>query len=237
MAHQKNLKLQGTFGNVIFYTSNGQHLMRTKPEMVHQTNSTKHAASLFGKAANISANLRATLKSILPNSKDRNMMHRLHAALLNWLRAGGSAASDKETLVPFLCGFEFNEQSLLNEKFKLKFTIAQNAQIITLKIPAFNPVEKLVAPPHTSSIRLNIIIATCNFITQELIKNTSNKILIPYSSSEVAAQQIGFDLKPKSGDSCMAVIALNYYTSADGTTGLIDSIKWKPTAIAEAIIF
>lgn len=238
MAHQKNINLQGTIENIIFYTSNAQHLMRTKPAFVRQTKATTQAASLFGKAVKMSANLRATVQFLLPDAKDRNMMHRLDAALLNWLRADRSATTDNESAVPFISGFEFNLQSLLSERFKVNLTIGKSdLDFITLKIPAFVPSEKIVAPAHTSSVRWKIIAATYDSNNHTFIRTGSKEILIPYSSSEVAAQQIEFDLKPKAGDFCMAVIALNYYTSADGTTGFNDSMKWKPAAIAQAIIF
>lgn len=238
MAHQKNLKLRGTFENVIFYTSNEHFLIRSKPSIVRQTTATKQAASFFGKAVKMSASFRASMKSILPNSKDRNMIHRLDSAMRNWLRADRSATSDNESAVPFISGFEFNLQSLLSERFKVNLTIGKSdLDFITLKIPAFVPSEKIVAPAHTSSVRWKIIAATYDSNNHTFIRTGSKEILIPYSSSEVAAQQIEFDLKPKAGDLCMAVIALNYYTSADGTTGFNDSMKWKPAAIAQAIIF
>jgi len=238
MAHQKNIKLRGTFENIIFYTSKEQFLIRSKPSIVRQTNATKKAASLFGEAVKMSANLRATVQSLLPNSKDRNMMHRLDATFLNWLRTGQSASGRHEIPFPFVPGFEFNLESQLSEKLQLKLNISKsNENFITVEIPAFVPVQKIVAPADTSSVRLKIVAATFDFDNHTFVRTGLKEILMPYSSSEVAEQQIEFDLSAKPGDLCVAVMAVNYYTSADGTTGLKDSMKWKPAAIAQTMIF
>jgi len=166
------------------------------------------------------------------------MMHRLDATFINWLRTGQSASGNHEPPVPFIPGFEFNLESQLSEKLKLKLTISKsNENFIIVKVPAFVPVQKIVAPADTSSVRLKIVAVAYDFDNQSIVRAGLKEILIPYSSSEVTEQQIVFDLKPKTGDLYMAVIALNYYTSADGSTGLNDSMKWKPAAIAQAIIF
>jgi hypothetical protein len=201
MAHQKNIKLQGTFENIIFYTSNGHALIRTKPSIVRQTNATKKAASLFGEAVKMSANLRATVQSLLPKSKDRNMMQRLDATFLHWLRTGQSASGRHEIPFPFVPGFEFNMESQLSEKLKLKLNITKrNENFINVEIPAFVPVQKIVAPADTSSVKLKIVAATYDSDNHTFVRTGLKEILIPYSLSEVTEQQIVFDLNPKQGN-------------------------------------
>ncbi len=58
MARQRDSKLVGTIGNLIFYNHRGDYRMRTKPDSVKRTAATVHSGLNFGKASKISLQIR-----------------------------------------------------------------------------------------------------------------------------------------------------------------------------------
>jgi hypothetical protein len=54
MAKQRDSKLVGTIGNLIFYNHLGDYRMRTKPDSVRRSSASVNSGLNFGKASKIS---------------------------------------------------------------------------------------------------------------------------------------------------------------------------------------
>src|ERR1700682_5310333 len=87
MARQRDSKLVGTIGNLIFYNYHGDYRMRTKPVSVRRTKASVKSGFNFSKASKMSRQIRELITSINPCKSDNRVMYRLTGALnklINW---------------------------------------------------------------------------------------------------------------------------------------------------------
>jgi hypothetical protein len=70
MARQRNAKLIGTVGNVIFYTHMGEYCMRAKPVSVRRTEASVNSGLNFGRASKISKQIRIIIDQINPSKSN-----------------------------------------------------------------------------------------------------------------------------------------------------------------------
>ena len=232
MAHQKGIGLRGTFEGTIFYKSMGLYLMRSKPVRVRQTNATKTQAAIFGKAAKVSAALRLTLKPFLPDAKDRKMMLSLDAALRSWLRTAPSHNSAGDHSMPFVTGFEFNKQSLLASSLKVPLTVTTTPHgKLLLHIPSLNPVQQIDAPAHTQCIRWQIIAASCSINDTSFNSSYDTELFMPYVNETIDTKKIELPVDVLPYSLSVVAIALHYYKSTDGKSGLINTMRRKPAGL------
>src|ERR1700732_4562502 len=105
MARQRSSKLEGTFGNLIFYNFLGAYCMRTKPDSVKQTQSTVHSGLNFGKASKIGSQIRSLVAPINPCKSDNRVMYRLTGALnkfMSWKEKRDQASATMPDKLPFI---------------------------------------------------------------------------------------------------------------------------------------
>ncbi|WP_341838350.1 hypothetical protein WJU16_10955 [Chitinophaga pollutisoli] len=88
----------GRLGNVIAYTRNGRHYLRTCPKRVRQTAGSRRAAQWFGAASRKGALIRSAVTPDLDNDCDGSLVNRLNSAIVH---AGQNNHSG-------LTGFRFN---------------------------------------------------------------------------------------------------------------------------------
>src|SRR5687768_5817784 len=98
-----------------------------------QTPATKRSAGQFGKAVQIAKALRQGMYPVLPDAKDRKMMHRLDNAVLQWIRNG----QEKIASLEILKEFPINEDYTLQDRLRIPFSINWNTRgNISLNIPS-----------------------------------------------------------------------------------------------------
>src|SRR5437868_15114255 len=110
MAKQSGAYFLGRRGHVIGYMWKNIACLRTVPVQVLQTSATKGSAKKFGIAQKTAKHIRHALPSILPDPKDRKMMHRLNAAVYQWLLHSKMNSKDHYQPVIELGGFSFSEK-------------------------------------------------------------------------------------------------------------------------------
>ncbi len=117
MAKQRDSKLVGTFGNVIFYNRLGEYCMRTKPTDVERTISSVHSGLNFGKASRICRQVRMLVTQINPVRSDQHLMYRLTGALnkfITWKEKMERMSHTMPKKLPFIYGFQFNTEADLS---------------------------------------------------------------------------------------------------------------------------
>jgi hypothetical protein len=70
MARQRDAKLIGTVGNVIFYNHMGEYCMRAKPVSVRRTEASVNSGLNFGRASKISKQIRIIIDQINPSKSN-----------------------------------------------------------------------------------------------------------------------------------------------------------------------
>lgn len=88
----------GRLGNVIAYTRNGRHYLRTCPERVRQTAGTRRSAQWFGAASRKGALIRSAITPDLGIHCDGSLVNRLNSAIVHAGRNNHAG----------LLGFRFN---------------------------------------------------------------------------------------------------------------------------------
>src|SRR5450432_3892588 len=117
MGRQRDSKLVGTLGNIIFYNFRGEYCMRTKPVSVQRTDASIHSGLNFGRASKISAQIRKAVASVNPAQSDMKVLYRLTAAMnkfIAWKEKKDTASIKKNPKLPFIYGFQFNDQADLS---------------------------------------------------------------------------------------------------------------------------
>ena len=126
MGRQRDSKLVGTVGNLIFYNRLGEYLMRTKPETVRRTKASVNSGFNFGKASKISAQIRNQVASINPCKSDIRVLYRLTAAMnkfISWKEKKDAASVKMPDKLPFIYGFQFNDQADLTSITSIKASL------------------------------------------------------------------------------------------------------------------
>ncbi len=107
MGKQTNIKIKGTFENVIYYESKGEFCMREKPLEVKRVPVAIKNSKIFGLAARCSGIVRALMAPILPLPGNRTVMYRVNGAFKNWLCTDPLSNTDPVDAISF-----FNSLSL-----------------------------------------------------------------------------------------------------------------------------
>jgi hypothetical protein len=116
MAKQRDAKLVGTIGNVIFYNRAGEYCMRAKPGNVRRTEATVSRGLNFGRASRISRQIRTLIDEINP-SKSNIQAYQFNGAInkfISWKEKKDAAFITMPKKLPFIYGFQFNDQADLS---------------------------------------------------------------------------------------------------------------------------
>ena len=143
MGRQRNSKLEGTFGNVIFYNFRGEYCMRTKPVSVRRTEASVNSGLNFGKASKISAQIRKAVAPINPANSDMRVLYRLTAAVnkfIAWKEKKDAASIKMPEKLPFISGFQFNDQSDLSSITAIRPLVkSTDPDVIEISLPPLIP--------------------------------------------------------------------------------------------------
>jgi hypothetical protein len=187
-------------------------------------------------AAHMSAVLRNLLKPGLPDAKDRNMMRRFEQAIVQWLRTGACNNNEPQDNMPFITGFEFNENSLLQERFKLPITVNRSEKnTIAVLIPVTQPTKDIAAPAHTKSITLKLRAAACSLFNDKSLLCTAKEVPVVYNDVALPAQEIELPLALEAGNITVVMMAIEYAVVKNGVAHLVKDKRWMPAGIINAL--
>lgn len=230
MATMKNGKISGSIANVIWYTSNGIEIMRSKPGRgkVKQAESTKMNASNFGKASKmVSLILKGLAKELnfrmLPANRGKTI-----GAVSKWLPE--EAKLTKSAFYSFPSVVELNELITLEKTVNIKAEVSLvNDNTITVAFDAFNPESAIKAPKNTQSIEIKAVLVSLGnnaaILALEPLEY-SVSLEIPYINQEVAAQNISFPVQPVAGTNFLVSLLVSY--KGDKIPGMDKERKWLP---------
>lgn len=232
MAKHDALFTSGRIGNVIFYRWKGIGCARVRPGRVRQTKATKQSAKDFGRAVTLSSFLRSSLSPGLRNYRSREIMYKINAALLGWLRQ----EKPLEAYIPFV-GLELNDKSAFGSRLKKELLIDfQTKGKLLATLPRLKIPDDITAPSNTSLIRVDIAVAGCMLNLPRHTDAAAANIEIPYKDGWMPAITKELKFECKAGSINIVVASLHYLTKKDGQVKEIADDRWAPAAIVAAAV-
>lgn len=228
MARQKQIILSGALANLIFYESWGKAHVRTKPVKVRQTKATKTSARKFGKAVRISRVLREGVSPILPDYKNRKLMHRVNDVIMQ-------TVSDQFPWdVSLMNGFEFYDDRSFAGEFKVSLSIEWTKKNVIIHIPEFIPIKDIIAQRTTKTVQLKLAATGCGLKDMTLTDSHSTTIDIAYNKEKVPAQKVIFPFITKSNSLSIVAGILKNGVNKENTTSAKPGRQWNPAGIIGA---
>jgi hypothetical protein len=168
MAKQKGpVKLSGTIGDLTFYESGNQHLVKLKNGPTREEVLTKKEyvrtlenSNEFGPCASAGKLIRTALELVGSHLTDPTMVNRLTERLTRVMQS--DTASQRGTRrvqrgqLSILKNFEFLKEARMADSFFAPYEAAFDRAIGTgtITIPSFLPKASLVLPPHATRVKL-----------------------------------------------------------------------------------
>jgi hypothetical protein len=237
MAKQREAKLVGTIGNVIFYNWEGEYCMRVKPGNVRRTEASVNSGLNFGKASRISRQVRTLIDEINP-SKSNIQAYRFNGAInkfISWKEKKDAAFIAMPKKLPFIYGFQFNEQADLSSITAVQPSIKSSDPGLTeISLLPFTPSRSLQAPAHTKSIFLKMMLIGISLEKAETDLLGKAVLEIPYSNETYQPPVISIPASPKPGDLLIMVMAVKYMVSKNGEIELLNDKKKLPCGVVWA---
>jgi hypothetical protein len=235
MGKQRNSKLVGTLGNVIFYNFRGDYCMRTKPVSVQRTEASINSGFNFGRASKISAQIRKAIVSINPAKSDMKVLYRLTAAMnkfISWKEKKEAASIKMPDKLPFIHGFQFNDQSDLSSITSIKPNVNSFVPgLAEINFLPFVPSQNLQAQANTKSITLKMILLGVSLDNAETNVLGKSEMEIPFSNESFHPPIINLAAPAKPGYLMMLIVAVQYKTNKNGMIGLVTDKKKMPCGV------
>jgi len=161
------LKFTGRLDNVIGYRRNGKYFLRSMPDKVRQTASTKRAARRFGMASRKGKLIRKAVRPYLDMRYDGTLVNRLNKLFIQ-------AGPDQ---FPNLQGFHFNRHTGIEKLFVIPPVFTVNG---TLHIPA----QELLPQGNNTHVELRLIATRISFAENRVISTEVSTAIIELNGDE-----------------------------------------------------
>ncbi len=235
MGSQKNIILRGRFDNVVYYALRGKGYMRSTPEFVNRTDASIASGFDFGKASKTCKTLRTLLAPINPCKTDKRVMHRLTGAInqfVCWMNKTVVVTNTTLNQLPYINGFQFNEQSNLSDIAIIKPKVELVAKdLLQLNLGNFVPKMRIPASSNIISIRCNIMLAGSRFNDAAITCHAAAEINIPYTDNDFHSPTISLPVRIEEGSLAIIAIALQFIVLKNGEPAILNDIKKQPCGI------
>ena len=231
------MELNGKINNVVFYTRYGKNFARALPKEYKRTPAMQTRSSNFGIAAASGKMIRRVLDKIIPFPKDKTMQSGLSGAIAKWI--GGREIKDilPETNIAWLADFEFNNKCRLVNRLKAALEVLNpSAGMLQLRVPAFIPIESIIAPEASVSVTLQVGVAAVKLERFVPGYNSFGSLEIPYNEISTGPHLIDLPINMESGNLLITVCALQYHVKqrSNVNTVISDKPAYMPATVVEA---
>jgi hypothetical protein len=237
MARQRDAKLVGTVGNVIFYNRMGEYYMRAKPVSVRRTEASVNSGLNFGKASKISRQIRNFIDEINP-SKSNIQAYRFNGAIhkfISWKEKKDAASITMPKKLPFISGFQFNDQAVLSSIIAIQPSVRSiHSRVTEISLPPMITSQSLQAPSNTSSILFKMILMGVDLEHAKTKLLGKSELEIPFSNETFQPSVISIPASSKPGDLVILAMAVQYIVNKNGEVELQNDKKKLPCGIALA---
>ena len=241
MAKLKGKIIKGKVNNMIYREYYGEQVIQSVPYIVKQTEGTKKAATVFGKATKLAAEIRVGLDHTTVRFYDGKMIFRLCTEVLHCLNSVKDSEKQtfnlKEDSFRSLIGFEFNLDSPLKSNLLVHPTITLAGTMLKVEIPELKiPIELKFPEDRLTRCRLMIENTLIDLVNGRTLSQSPHLMDIPYSykTTVVPGQTFEFEVAP--GCLCITAISLLYVNSSFAGDVIMNTKLFNPAAIVHAFI-
>lgn len=224
MARQRGvIKIDGTIDDLTFYKTSDGYLVRsrggvsaeriaTDPVFVR----TRENGAEFSRAGKASKLLRTVFRTQLQNARGKRTPSRLTQELMRVIHTdsinvrGQRNVADGE--VTLLQDFDFNNNAQLGSVLFAPYTatIDRASGAAAVNLPAFTPVNDIVAPAGATHFLVHAAAASVNFAT-ETYKVVSDATAVLPLEEAAAEQALECNLDPASTDPLFLLMGVEFY--------------------------
>ncbi len=211
MSIQLSSYLKAVFTNMIFYERSRKTCSKRKPLSLaaFHANQTKTANPIF--CHNLSRQLRQALAPHVSMLHQRSVQQHFTEVLQKWISGANPAALHPGHNLPYINGFDFNEDTSINDRWKVRFKVEPVGEnLFQLHIPSFVPWDTITAPAQTTRIVCNITAASCNIRQPAELGCIHYSFVIPYDNHTLPARVIPLSIPSAEGYICITTIGLQY---------------------------
>ena len=228
----------GTVGNLIFYNHRGDYCMRMKPVSVKRSGASVNSGLNFGRASKLGRQIRGLIASINPTKSGSHTMYRFTGALnkfISWKEKQDPASAIRKTGLPFLNGFQFNDQADLGSITAIRVSVnSTEPGSIEIRFAPFVPTEALHAPFNTDQILFKMILTAANLDDVETEKLGACELIIPYSNEIYQPPVISIPAIAKPDRLMLAIMAIQYMVNKKDGVEMLTDLKKLPCGVVWA---
>lgn len=247
MARQTGvIKLQGKIGDLSFYRSNGEDLVRTKGGVDANRikndpafERTRENGSEFGAAGKAGKLLRTALRTLLLKSADKKITSRLTREMVKAVQADTINARGQRNMVDgdstVLRGFNFNEKARIGSTvfFGWLATVDRVAGEVTLDIDAMVPAEAISVPGGATHAKLVAGSAEVDFAAESFVSDSGATAEIALGHQNEAAQNIVLNFTAASTLPVFVVFGVEFYQEVNGQMYSLKNGAYNALALVE----
>jgi hypothetical protein len=236
MGRQRDYKMVGTVGNLIFYNHQGDYRIRTKPVSVKRSGASINSGLNFGKSSKISKQIRNGIASINPLTSDSRTIYRFTGAwnkFISWSEKQDPGSPVRQNGLPFIQGFQFNEQSDLDSIRAIQVSInSPETGLIEIRFAPFVPGGALQAPFNTDHIVLKWVITSTSLADVETEKLGKGEISIPYVYEVNQPPTVSIPvIATKPERIILMILAVHYMVKKKNGIQLLSDLKKLPCGV------
>ncbi|HCL84399.1 MAG TPA: hypothetical protein DIC22_10510, partial [Chitinophagaceae bacterium] len=152
-----------------------------------------------------------------------------------WQEKQDPASPVRRNGLPFVQGFQFNEQSDLSSIMAIRVTTSHpEPGLMEIRFAPFVPGEALQAPFHTDHILLKWILTSTSLADVETEKLTSGEMIIPYGYEVFQPPVISIPALTKPDRMMLMVLAVQYMVKKKDGIQLLHDVKKLPCGVVWA---
>ena len=211
MSIQMSSYLRSVLTSMIFYERPRKTYSKNKTTPVQHSavNSTTGNNPVF--CNKLSKSLRMALLPHISLLQNKSVQQHFTDCLQKWLSGKNPVTLDAANNLPFIQGFDFNEDSSITETWKIRFKVVPVSEnLMELHIPAFVPWDTITAPAQTTQIVCSITAAACNLMQPVELGSSHFSFIIPYDNHILPPRVIPLTIPASDGCICITTVGLQY---------------------------
>jgi hypothetical protein len=247
MAKQAGIiRLIGTVGNITFSHGPDGYLAKDKSSLTKERIETdpnyartRENNAEFGNAATSGKLLRLSVNNLLGLGKDNRLVPRLTKDMLKVvksdmtdMRGERNAANGDSTL---LQGFDFNAKAKLTTVFTAPYTTAvdRTAGTLDVSMPAFVPVNSIVAPAGATHFMIVSAGAELDFAGNTYVSAYSSSDVIAYDGTETDEIDLSNAVTAASTNPLFLVLGVQFFEQVNDVNYSLKNGRYNPLSVVE----
>jgi len=241
MAIRKGKTISGSIDRLVYRRWRKTDVVQSAPGKggVNQTEATKKAASLFGRASKMSAEIRAMLDFFIIDFYDGSNHTRMTKLLTSILEKCQDKTTSTYNFVEDsferLIGLEFNANSPVTSSMKVIPECTYENGILTVNFPELINNQEFIFPNEINTCVISI--GTESYYLKDNIRSKGYKFIrfeVDNKKTVIERQTLTFAVPD--GCLCLAGITLHYYKEDKYGKTRINNKMFNPAAICGAIV-